>query len=114
SGSYSARLSGNEDERAADVAVAELRERLVRVLERERLDLRSHRDAWRELEELLAVAARQVGDRPQDALTPQELVGERRDVAHVDPGADHRPALRHRGPRRRHELAAGREDDRRA
>ena len=40
------------------------------------------------------VGARQVGDRAQHALAPEQLVRERRDVAHVDAAADDAAALR--------------------
>ena len=48
-----------------------------------------------------------------DALAPQQLVRERRDVRHVDPRADDGAALRDRRERRRDELAGRGEDDRR-
>src|SRR5205085_492588 len=75
--------------------------------------MRAHRHARREREELLAVAARQVRDRPHDPLLPKQLVGERRDVAHVDARAHDRPSLGKRTERRRHERADRSEDDRR-
>ena len=92
--------------------VVEAVEGLVRALQREALDLRLHRHPRREREELLAVAAGQVRDGADDALAPEELVGERGDVAHVDPGADDRPARGDRPQRRRDERADGREQDR--
>ena len=58
-----------------------------------------------EREELLAVAARQVRDRAEHALVPEQLVRERRDVGHVDAGADDGAALRDGAQRRGHELA---------
>ena len=48
-----------------------------------------------------------------DTLSPEQLVRERRDVRHVDAGADDDAALRDRAQRRRDELAGGGEDDRR-
>ena len=51
--------------------------------------------------------AGQVGHRPQRALAPEDLVGERGDVAHVDPGADHRPAGSHGAEGGRDELPDG-------
>src|SRR5919204_569537 len=65
-----------------------------------------------EREELLAVAPRQVRDRANDALAPEQLVRERRDVAHVDAGANDHACLAHGAQRRRDERADGREDDR--
>ena len=107
------RPAGNEDERAAHVARAELRERLVRLLERERLDLGAHRHARREREELLAVAARQVRDRADARARPRaartgrtgcRTCGSRR-RRRCRPSA----TARERGG---HELAGRREDDR--
>ena len=61
----------------------------------------------------VAVRAGEVRDRPHDPLTPEELVREGRDVAHVDPGADDRATLADVAQRGRNELAGGREDDHR-
>ena len=91
----------DEHERAAGLTRAELRERLVRALERERLDLRPDGHPSREREELLAVAAGQVRDRAQRPLAPEDLVRERRDVRHVDSRADDGAAPRDRAQRRR-------------
>ena len=66
-----------------------------------------------EREELLAVAAREVRDRAERPLAPQEVVRERRDVRHVDARAHDRAALRDRRERGGDELAGRREDDRR-
>src|SRR5439155_13857575 len=97
----------------ANLAPTQPVERLVRPLERERFGLGPDGDERREREELLAVAAGEVRDGADRALLPEELVRERRDVAHVDAGADHGAALGEHPERRRHELAGGREDDRR-
>ena len=56
--------------------------------------------------------ARQVGDRAERPLAPEDLVGEGRDLAHVDAGADHPGALRACPQRRRHQGADRGEDDR--
>ena len=48
-------------------------------------------------EEFLAVSPREIGDRAHDPLPPEQIVGEGRDRAHVNPGADNRPAFHHRG-----------------
>src|SRR5204863_4854782 len=61
----------------------------------------------------LPVAAREVRYGADDALVPQELVREQRDVAHVDAGADDGAAAGDDAQRRGHELAGRREDDRR-
>ena len=62
-------------------------------------------------EELLAVLAGEVRDRAHDALSPQDLVRERGDVAHVDARADDHAALRHRPERGRDQGSHRREDD---
>src|SRR5215471_28441 len=105
--------SWDEHERALDVPGAELCERLVRLLERKRLDRRPYGDARSEGEELLAVPAREVCDGPEDALAPEDLVGERRDLGHVDARAHDRAALADGAQRGGNELAGRREDDRR-
>src|SRR5437588_1328538 len=54
--------------RAGDLARAQASERLVRLCQREPLDVRLEGHLRRELEELLAVLAGQVRDRAQDSL----------------------------------------------
>ena len=66
----------------------------------------------RQRQELLAVAPGQVGDRAERPLPPEDLVGEGRDVAHVDAGADHPRPLGAGPQRRRHQRADRGEDDR--
>src|ERR1700761_6232811 len=53
-------------------------------------DRRDHRDLGGEFEEFVAVLACEVGHRADRALVPQVLVGEGRNVGHVDAGTDHR------------------------
>jgi hypothetical protein len=88
-------------------------DRLVRVGQGERLDVRHDRHLRGQGEELLAVLPRQVGDRADGPLLPEELVRERGDVAHVDPGADDDAAAVERAQGRWNQSADGREDDRR-
>src|ERR1700752_5144989 len=80
-----------ENRGATERTAAETVECLVRLLERERLDLRVPRDGRREREELVPVRAREVRDGADDPLAPERLVRERRDVAHVDPRTHDRP-----------------------
>ena len=72
-------------------------------------------DAQRNLggqgEEFLAVATREVGDGAERPLLPQDLIGKSGNVAHVNAAAHHRAAAAGRAQGRRHERAAGREDD---
>src|SRR5439155_20445764 len=99
--------------RAGDLARAQANERLVRLCQREPLDVRLDGHPRRELEELLGVLAGQVRDRAQDSLLPEQLVGERRDVGHVDPRTDDDAALLERAQGNRDKRADRREDDRR-
>src|SRR5439155_1075079 len=103
-------LDGVEPEH---LRIDELLGRLVDVLEPKRLHLGADGDLRRKREELLAVAARQIRHGPHDALPPEQLVRERRDVAHVDACADDLPSLADRSQRDRHERADWSEDDRR-
>ena len=103
----------HDDRGAHEAPGAQVVERVRRAVERVRRDVRAHRDPRGELQELAAVRAGQVGDRAQHALAPQQLVRQRRDVAHVDAAAHDRPALADRAQRERHELAGGGEDERR-
>jgi hypothetical protein len=64
-----------------------------------------------ETEELLPVRPGEIRDRAQHALFPYELIGERRDRAHVDAGTDDGTRLRDRTERRRHKWSDRREDD---
>src|SRR5581483_10645420 len=62
-------------------------------------------------EELDSVRAGQVGHRAHHPLAPEDLVRERRDIAHVDLAADDRPAGSRRPKREGNELAGRREQD---
>jgi hypothetical protein len=64
--------------------------------ERERLDSRPDGVPLEQREHLVPVAPGEVRDRADAALAPEQLVRERRDVRHVDPGADDSPTLRER------------------
>ncbi len=86
---------GRPEGRRARSAGAQAVERLVRVGQRERLDLGPDRHRGASAEELLAVRPRRVGDRAHLPLAPEQLVRERGDVGHVDARADDRAALRH-------------------
>jgi hypothetical protein len=88
-------------------------ERLVRRRQREGLDLGVHRHLGRQRQELLAVGAREVRDRADAPLAPQQVVGERGDLAHVDAGAHDAPTLGNRSQRGRDQRSCRREDDRR-
>jgi len=75
--------------------------------------MRRHRMARNAVEEGLAILAREVGHRAHAALAPQQRIGESGDVAHVDAGAHHHPALAQRAQGGRHQRTHRREDQRR-
>ena len=89
-------VSVNNDHRTPlEAAVSQVVERAVGVRERVRRDSGEVFDLRRELQELDAVVARQVGHRAKDALAPQVLVREGGNVAHMDAGAYDVAALPH-------------------
>ncbi len=105
------RPSGHQHRRAVQLPVPQPRQRLVGVAERKGLNARQDAEPGRERHELEPVGAGQVGHRAQRALAPQQRIGERRDVAHVDAAADDDAARPYGGQRRRHERADRGEDD---
>ena len=109
------RLLGDEHRRAREAALAQILERPCRPARADRCS-RGCAPAPRGASASIScrVAAGEVRDRAHGPLLPQVAVGEGGDVAHVDPAADDGPAGRQRSQRERHELADGREDDRRA
>src|SRR5690348_1254146 len=98
--------------RAGEAALAQIGKRLIGLRQRIGLRHRANGDRRREGEEFLAVLPRQICDRADNALFPQQLVGKARNVAHMDAGADDGGALRARRERRRHQGADRREDQR--
>ena len=86
--------------RPGQAALAEARERLVRLGEREERDGGLDRRLGGEAHEMVAVGAGEVGNRADAALAPQDVVREARDVRHVDAGGDHPAALPDRMERR--------------
>jgi hypothetical protein len=75
-------------------------------------DLGPYRHPGCDREQLLSVAPRQVRNRADRAFSPEQLVGEGGDIAHVDAGADDRRPLRGGAQRRRDERPDRGEDDR--
>ena len=98
---------------AADAAFAQVGQRAVRVGQIVALGVHLDRHLRREREEVARVLARQVRDRADDALLPEQTIGKRRHVAHVDAGADDDAAGRDVRQRFGNEAADRREDDRR-
>ena len=77
-------MSRHEHRRALEAPRAQIVERPVGFVERVRRGRRTHFCARREGQELFAVGAGQIGDRGDAALLPQQALGERGDVAHVN------------------------------
>ncbi len=69
-------------------------------------------DLRRQTQEIDGILPRQIGDRDELPLLPQEMIGEARNVAHVNAGADDAAALSHRSQRERDERADRCKDDR--
>ena len=95
----------HQHRRPLDLAPAQPVEGLVGRLQGKGLHRGFDRHPGGELKKLLAVGPGQVGHRADHPLPPEQVVGKRRDVAHVDAAADHDPAFG-RGPQ-------GRGDERR-
>ena len=67
---------------------------------------------WRQSEKFLAVSPGEVGDRADGAFFPQDFIGKRRDITHVDAAA-HNDSSFADGPKRLgNEVANRRENDR--
>ena len=109
-----AATSGTSTSDAADVAGAQLRERLVRAARAgtSRPPSAPGRCGASASNSSPSRRVRFATERSV-ALAPEDLVRERRDVGHVDAGADDGAALRDGRERRRDELAGRGEDDRR-
>src|SRR5512139_1371290 len=75
--------SDSQDRGAPETPLLQIRQRIVRPLERVDAHLAAHGHTRRERQELLGVAPGEVGHRAERALAPQELVWERGDGAHV-------------------------------
>src|SRR5438105_10185664 len=81
--------------RALDFSCSQLAQGLVGFRKRKGLNLGSHRQFGSKFEKLLSISTGQIGDRTKASLFPQQVVGKRRNVAHVDAGAnDCSPALK--------------------
>src|SRR5918997_2698334 len=100
----------HQNGRASNTSFAQRLQGFVGLIQREGDHLRAHRNPRGQSEELLAVLAGEVRHRAENALAPEDLVWERRYVAHVDAGAHHHSRLRHCPQRRGHQRAHGCED----
>ena len=103
--------SDNEYRGSVDPPVSERIEGLVRVVQWKYCGLGVHRHFRGHLEELIAVLPREVCHGSQDLLTPQNIVGEGRDVAHVYARTHYRTSRPHGPEAVRDELTDWSEDD---
>src|SRR5262249_60933484 len=71
------------------------RQRFIRLGQREHGRLGPDAGVRRDLEELEPIVAGEIGDRYELPLFPERAIRKGRDVAHVDAGTDHPPALAH-------------------
>ncbi|ABA51266.1 hypothetical protein BURPS1710b_A1017 [Burkholderia pseudomallei 1710b] len=106
-------LAHRQHRRPGQTSGAQIVERLVRLRERIRRCLHVERHVVRNPHEFGRVVARQVRDRYDPPLAPQQIVRKRRNVRHVNPTAHDGAALHDRRERGRHERADRCEDQRR-
>ena len=104
------RASRHEHGGPSEPASAQVVERLVGPLERERTVVWTFARGA-SARNSCAVGAGEIGDRDEAAFLPENGVGEGRDVAHVDAAADHGPALAHGLERGGNQRADRRKDD---
>src|SRR4051812_1229650 len=101
-----------ENRCAGDTTLTQIGQRIIRALERIDRTLCSDPQVLQALEELHSVVAREVRDRADDALTPQQLVRKRTDIAHVNAGAYNNATFANMAQRFDNERAVRRENDR--
>src|SRR6266436_3522308 len=90
------RSSHHEHRRALQPALAQIRQRLVRTRERIARHLSLDARLRRNGQKLARVLSREIGDRDDLALLPQDTIRETRDVGHVDAAAHDPAAFLHR------------------
>src|SRR3974390_299450 len=86
--------SGLEYRGAEDLSAPQLVQDIIGFSERERRRPGSDSNPWRDLQEIDAVLAREIGHRDQLPFSPEQMIGKARDIAHVNARADHTAALR--------------------
>ena len=96
-----------------ELPLTQLAKRRLGFTKRKCLRCGVNRDLLHNSEEILAVFPGEVGHRPDRAFAPQDVIGEGRDVRHVNPGAHDGAALSDRLQRCRNEGAHRGKDDRR-
>ena len=81
------------------------------VAQSEALDMGMNDRACGEIEKLLGILACEIGDRTDDALTPQQGIRHGRNIAHMDAAKHHDATFTHAGKCRRYEAADRCKDD---
>ena len=107
-----AKRSGHEHRSASDRSARNPLKREVAVGQWMHLDIRPHRDAGGELDELAGIPARDVRDAADGALPPEQVVGELGYAIQVDRVDGDGAASLERTQRRDDDVADGRERDR--
>ena len=102
---------GNKDRGATDFTGAQTAQGLVRVVEREFLDRCLDRDLWSDRQEFVTIPTGQVGNGPDRPFAPKYAVGETRNVAHVNAGANDGAAFSNSSQRDGHKVTDGRIED---
>src|ERR1044071_5595349 len=88
-------------------------QRFIGFRKRKRFHLRAHWNFRRELHELRAVPARQVGHRTDRPFFPEKRIRKRWNITHMDAARDHSAAFANSLERLRYERADRRKNDRR-
>ena len=101
------RTSGFQDGGAQYLARPQLCKDLVGFYKRECRRLGSDTTLGDDFEEIQPILTRQIGDRYQLPLLPEQVVGKARDIAHVNSRTYHPGALAYRAQRGRHQRAGG-------
>src|SRR5258708_23066601 len=104
-------ISGSEDGRAQDLSGPQLGENVVGLYKRECSRLGPDSGLGSNFQEIQPILAREVGNRDQLSLSPEEIVWKARNVTHVNPCAYHPAALAYRAQRRRNQLSDRSVDD---
>ena len=102
-----------QDGSAGQLPPTEALERLVCLRQVKELDVRMQREARRDAHEILAIGAREIGDRGNHPLAQKKLVWKAGNITHVNSSAYHSTALARRLERLRHQCPDGGKNERR-
>ena len=80
---------GYQDGSSGQLTASQLIQRRVGIAQREALDMRMDDCACGEIKKCLAILACEIGDRTDDALTPQQGIGHGWNIAHMNAAKDH-------------------------